>query len=401
MYCNVKKSDAQLKIYTALFTCAMALKNRKSTFQDLSAELFYEIFDYFRFHELYESFSNLNHRIDDYLAQLSNIFITDWSYQDPLTITINLNDKQISKVKSIKFYTWRHEEQHVMREFFIQYPLKSFQQLRSLTLIPITSNIEFPLIINQLPLLPFLTFLNIQFNLFRYTSDLTIRELRLACETIICHCSTLKTLELQILCDLYSRERIHTKSIFTQSMTTNIKHFHIHQIYFEEFDYILSPSFLPHIKSLNVSLYYLQTRIEFQDINGLVLNSLVNLKVDSDVPIELTCIESILKRTPNLRTLSISSSVATFIDCQKWEYFVSKYLQKIEAFRLYAQDYEGNWSKSREFLDFQTSTFWSRERAGIVQTKREDTLDYEGNEFDSLTVIFTRMTFKNAIFYLF
>ena len=103
----------------------------------------------------------------------------------------------------------------------------------------------------------------------------------------------------------------------------------------------------------------------------------------------------------NLRTLSISSSVATFIDCQKWEYFVSKYLQKIEAFRLYAQDYEGNWSKSREFLDFQTSTFWSRERAGIVQTKREDTLDYEGNEFDSLTVTFTTMTFKNAIFYLF
>ena len=120
------------------------------------------------------------YRIDDYLAQLSNIFITDWSYQDPLTITINLNDKQILKVKSIKFYTWKHEEQHVMREFFIQYPLKSFQQLRSLTLIPITSNIEFPLIINQLPLLPFLTFLNIQFNLFRYTSDLTIRELRLA-----------------------------------------------------------------------------------------------------------------------------------------------------------------------------------------------------------------------------
>jgi len=145
----------------------MALKNRKLTFQDLSAELFYEIFDYFRFHELYESFSNLNHRIDDYLAHLSNIFISDWSYQDPLTITINLNDKQISKVKSIKFYKWRHEEQHVMREFFIQYPLKSFQQLRSLTLIQITSNIEFPLIINQLPLLPFLTFLNIQFNLFR------------------------------------------------------------------------------------------------------------------------------------------------------------------------------------------------------------------------------------------
>ena len=147
--------------------CYMALKNRKLTFQDLSAELFYEIFDYFRFHELYESFSNLNHRIDDYLAHLSNIFISDWSYQDPLTITINLNDKQISKVKSIKFYKWRHEEQHVMREFFIQYPLKSFQQLRSLTLIQITSNIEFPLIINQLPLLPFLTFLNIQFNLFR------------------------------------------------------------------------------------------------------------------------------------------------------------------------------------------------------------------------------------------
>ena len=130
--------------------------------------------------------------------------------------------------ESNEFYTWKHEEQHVMREVFIQYPLQSFQQLRSLTLIPITSNIEFPLIINQLPLLPFLTFLNIQFNLFRYTSDLTIRELRLACETIICHCSTLKTLELQILYDLHSRERIHTESVFTQSMITNIKHFHTH-----------------------------------------------------------------------------------------------------------------------------------------------------------------------------
>jgi len=381
--------------YTALFTCVMALENCKSTFEDLSAELFYEIFDYFRFHELYQSFSNLNHRIDDYLAQLSNIFVGGWSYQDPLTITANLNDKQISNVKSIKFSTWRREEQHVMREFFIQYPLQSFQQLRSL-LISITSNIEFPLIINQLPLLPSLTLLNIEFNLFQRLSDLTIHELRHACETIICHCSTLKALTLLILCNLHPRKKIHTESIFTQSMTTNIKYFYIRQIYFEEFDYILSPTFLPQIKSLHVSLYYLQTRIKFRDINGLILNSLVNLGVGSDVPIELACIESILKRTPNLQTLSISSSTAKFIDCQKWEYFVSKYLQKIEAFRLNARDYERNWSKSHEFLDFQTSTFWSRERAGTIQTKCEEKLDVLDTEIDSLTVIFTTMTFKNA-----
>jgi len=336
------------------------------------------------------------YRIDDYLAQLSNIFIGGWSYQHPLTITANLNDKQISNVKSIKFYTWRREEQHIIQEFFIQYPLQSFQQLRSLTLISITSNIEFPLIINQLPLLPSLTLLNIEFNLFQRLSDLTIHELRHACETIICHCSTLKALTLQILCNLHPRKKIHTESIFTQSMTTNIKHFHIRQIYFEEFDYILSPTFLPQIKSLYVSLYYVQTRIKFRDINGLILNSLVNLGVDSDVPIELACIESILKRTSNLQTLSISSSTAKFIDCQKWEYFVSKYLQKIEAFRLNARDYERNWSKSHEFLDFQTSTFWSRERAGIIQTKCEEKLDVLGTEIDSLTVIFTTMTFKNA-----
>ena len=373
----------------------MELDNCKSTLEDLSAELFYEIFEYFHFHELYQSFSNLNRRIENYLTQLPNISVDICPYRHALT-TINLNEKQIANVKSIKFDVWRDEEHHVIPDFFIQYSLQSFVQLRSLTLLSITSNIEFPLIINQLSLLPFLTFLKIKFSLFRYTSDLTFDELQHVCETIICHCLTLKTLKLQILCDLHPRRKIHNKSLFTQSMTTNIKHFHIRQIYFEEFDYILSPSFLPQIKSLDVSLYYLQTRIEFRNINGLVLDSLVNLRVDSDVPIKLKCIESILKRTPNLRTLSISSSVATFIDCQKWENFVSKYLQKIETFRLNARDYERKWSKTREFLDFQTSTYWSRERAGTIQTECEYISDYEENEIDSLTVNFTTITFKNA-----
>lgn len=57
----------------------MPLNNHKSTFENLSAELFDEIFDYFYFHELYNSFSNLNRRIDDYLVQLSNISIDVFS----------------------------------------------------------------------------------------------------------------------------------------------------------------------------------------------------------------------------------------------------------------------------------------------------------------------------------
>ena len=46
----------------------MSSYKRRTALEDLSAELFFEIFDYFNFIELYNTFSHLNRRIDAYLA---------------------------------------------------------------------------------------------------------------------------------------------------------------------------------------------------------------------------------------------------------------------------------------------------------------------------------------------
>ncbi|CAF4967844.1 unnamed protein product, partial [Rotaria socialis] len=51
------------------------LSQSKTTLEDLSAELFFELFDFFYFTELYNTFAHLNQRIDGYLAQLPNIYL--------------------------------------------------------------------------------------------------------------------------------------------------------------------------------------------------------------------------------------------------------------------------------------------------------------------------------------
>jgi predicted transcriptional regulator len=156
----------------------MSSNNRRTILEDLSTELFFEIFDFFHFIELYHTFSNLNRRIDDYLVQLSNICLKIYSEKYELTTT--LTEKHLLSIRSIKFNTntWVEEDDHKLEEFFIQYPLNSFQKLRSLTLRSIISSTELPVIIKQLPLLSNLTFLNIEFFLFR--PKLTANELRRA-----------------------------------------------------------------------------------------------------------------------------------------------------------------------------------------------------------------------------
>lgn len=139
--------------------------------------------------------------------------------------------------------------------------------------------------------------------------------------------------------NIYDNLDPHNQSIFTRSITTNIKHFDIREIYVDELDRILSSLFLPQVKSFHTSIYIDKKWTKLHN-NGLILDSLIHLRITVQFDITFERIELILKRTPNLQTLSISASQVTFIDGQKWEYFVSKYLEKIEPFHLSANDRE-------------------------------------------------------------
>ncbi|CAF4007995.1 unnamed protein product [Rotaria sp. Silwood2] len=369
----------------------MPLFNRKTVFEDLSAELFFELFDFFHFTELYNTFAHLNQRIDGYLAQLSNIYL-DLSSTKYILVT-KLNKQQILGVKSLKFMTFEHGGQHEKQEFFIQYPLKSFRQLRSLNLRLIISSTDLPIIIDQLPLLPYLTSLNITFDLFG--SKLTVDDLRHTYEIIFRSCTTLKILKFIIMDHNDSRKRIHNVPLFNQPITTNIEYLDIYQLYFDEFDCILSPLFLPQVKSLTATIYDNPTQQDFPN-DKLTVDFLTNLAVHFNWEFSFAYLESIFKRTPNLKSFLITSSPITLIDCQKWQYFLSKYLLKVVKFHLHACDWEQRqWSKRSEYTDFRTSTYWMIERSGLVRTECQQSLDEEGNGLDSISITFTTTSFQS------
>lgn len=372
----------------------MSTYNGKTVLQDLSAEVFFEIFDYFHFIELYNTFSNLNRRIDGYLDHLSNIYLY-FSKRDEI-ITTKLKEKQLLYVRSIKFnwLTWsKDDQQHGLQEFFIQYPLASFQKLRSLTLSSITSNTEFPIIIDQLPLLSNLTSLDIQFDL--YKSNITIDELRHVYETIFRYCITLKRLDITIYDDLDPRTRTRKEALFTQPIATQIEHLRFYELYMEEFDCILSPLSLPRVKSLTATIYHNPQQMYFSR-EGLALDFLTTLWLDFECTIGSESLESILKRTPNLKTFVITASDVGLIDYQKWQYFLSKYLLKVVKLHLHAYDWcDNEWFKRNEYLDFQTSTYWLTERGGAVQTECKQVWDEMGNEIDSISVTFRTTAFRN------
>ncbi|CAF3185050.1 unnamed protein product, partial [Rotaria sp. Silwood2] len=76
-------------------------------------------------------------------------------------------------------------------------------------------------------------------------------------------------------------------------------------------------------------------------------------------------------------------------------YLLSKYLSKLVKFHVHACDWEERgWSKTNEYMNFLTSTYWFEERGGIIQTNYKQVLDELGNEIDSIFVHFTTMTFK-------
>ena len=370
-------------------TGQMPTYNRVTILEDLSAELFFEIFDYFHFTELYNTFSNLNRRIDGYLDDLSSIYLY-FSKRGDLTTT-KLNKKQLLCVRSIQF-NWlasRKVDQRDIQAFFIEYLLLSFQNLCSLKLWSITSNTDFFMIIDQLPFLSRLTSLHIQINLGRL--KLTADEFQHAYEIIFRYCVALKRLDITIDDNLDPRKNIHKEVLLTQPIATQIEHLKFNQLYMEELDCILSPSSLPQIKSFSAMIYDTPERMDFSS-EELTLNSLTNLRLHFDCGLDFTSLESILKRTPNLKTLVIGCKSVILIDHKQWQNFLSQYLLKVEKLHLHAVDWYGSeWFKRNEYLDFQTSTYWLTERNGLIETKYKRVMDLA----DSISVTFRTNAFKN------
>ncbi|CAF4940677.1 unnamed protein product, partial [Rotaria socialis] len=272
---------------------------------------------------------------------------------------------------------------------------KLFQQLHSLTLRLIISTTDLRSIIDQLPLLPCLTFLNITFDLYQF--KITIDDLRYACKTIFLSCTKLKALKLALMDHTEQHRRTHNAPLFNQSITSHLEYLDIYQLYFDEFDCILSSLFLPRIKSLTATIYDNPVQRDFPN-EKLTFDFLTNLVVHFNWEFTFTYLESIFKRTPNLKSFIITSSSITIIDGPKWQYFLSKYLLKVIKFHLHASDWEQrSWLMRNEYTDFQTSTYWRRERNGNVHMGYQETLDEEGNGINSKSVTFTSMKVKNKM----
>lgn len=363
---------------------------QRTVFEDLSVELFFELFEFFHFAELCNTFAHLNQRIDNYLAQLPNIYLDLSSTKYILNTTIN--DDQLSCVKSLKALTIKGENRQRKAALIFQHPLNSFRQLHSLSLRLTISSDDLRIIIDQLPLLPALVVLNIMFDLFQ--SQLTMDDLRHTCKTIFHSCIALKTLTLTIMDHSDQRKRIHNSPLFDQPIPSSIEYLDIDQLYFNEFDCMLSPLFLPRIKSLSATIYDNPTQRDFPN-DKLTFDYLTNLIVNFNWDFTFTYLESIFKRTPNLKSFIITASPITLIDGPKWQYFLSTCLFKVVKFHLHASDWQqGYWPTRNECMNFQTSPYWGKERGGEIQMRNQEALDEEGNEMGSISITFTSIKCK-------
>ncbi|CAF4494733.1 unnamed protein product, partial [Didymodactylos carnosus] len=100
-----------------------------STIENLPPEIFFQIFEYIDVFDLFLAFSGLNSLFNDLLYRSTNLhlnFTRNCNYHI-LPISLNVNRLRSLKLSNTFLFS--------IENFFRQYPLESFEQLRSFTLM--------------------------------------------------------------------------------------------------------------------------------------------------------------------------------------------------------------------------------------------------------------------------
>ncbi|CAF0874130.1 unnamed protein product [Adineta steineri] len=295
--------------------------------ENLSNEIFYEIFDYLDGCDIYQSFSNLNIRFQDFITHSTFYLKVQFSskFQSNLTIKDRYERYILpNKHRIISFYC---DNQLYYEEFIQLSPINStFNHLEPIILKDI-STIQFVNLFSYLKSLPLLSSLQIVFD---------------SCEDDI---GTIYQLIFQLPFLKYLKLDIHDFEIsdLTLPMATNKQYSSIeffvflHYLTLDQFCHLLS--YTPRLTHL-----YCYTILDFKLTNSIdIFTKLNNLVLFNLCTMDLSCnlCQALLSKLPlqlKILSVTVSDRDISYLDANRWEELIRKNMPNLERFTLCLQE---------------------------------------------------------------
>ncbi|CAF1233124.1 unnamed protein product [Didymodactylos carnosus] len=273
-----------------------------STIENSASETFFQIFEYIDVFDLFSAFSGLNSLFNALLHSSTNLhlnFTHNCNYRI-LPISLNVNCLILLKLSNTFLFS--------IENFLRHFPLESFEQLRSFTLI----RLRIIDIIDNIVKLKYLSSLILYLDDHNYTGHKIFER--------VCNgplSSMLKRLELH-------QSSINRKPVKVRCQHgLSIEHLCYNSCFYYNNNFIQLLSFIPLIKSITIGPLWIQQNdgnillaIDFQIISTSIQTLLyLNLVLSSA---EFSQLEAFLsKYTPNLKYLSIKTTDFNFVNSEK------------------------------------------------------------------------------------
>ncbi|CAF0921623.1 unnamed protein product [Rotaria sordida] len=336
-YQDIKKSNIDQQI--------MSIDN-------LSNEIFYEIFDYLDACEIYHAFSNLNHRFQQLLYSSSLLFKIELHYRTPKEIFLN-NFKSL-----IRFHQHQIISIHLTYSINVNTIISSmirnslFNHLESIRLHGVSPNI-LSRFLKKCISLPRLFLLRID------TSN-SLKDLNNIYKLVF-NLPKLKSLE--ITAHGFNKFNIKTSlSMATAKQFSPIKSLMIdHSCTFKECSTIIS--YTPQLRNLSVSHLLMDDNPKKGIHLPMILSNLTYLFI-CEYDLDFDQFEMFIRKIDaKLQFLSFNteSEDINYLDAKRWEKLIMKYLPQLDKFyfqyHIY-RDYENEYPVYRDQCDQFISSFW-------------------------------------------
>ncbi|CAF1198987.1 unnamed protein product [Rotaria sordida] len=310
-----------------------------SSIENLSNELFYEIFDYLDGIEIYQAFSNLNYRFQQLLTSSSILFKIDLNH---------ITSKEIFMVnyKQIK---------HQIYSIYFQLPVNINQLLTSFTIDSSFNRLE-SLVIEDIEPDKLISFL-INLNSLPQLVSLNIRTMHIIEDLnniyrLIFALPTLKYNKLY----LYGNECSISIPMATEKQFSTIEYLHIaHWYTFDELSVLIS--YTPQLRRLDLS-HANQDDSTIDTMLPITLDNLTYISMYTNY-INSDEFEVFIKNIySKLKALYVTFSYQdiTFLRAYRWEQLILRYLSQLKKFSLkyYEHTYPIYSGGRNQFI----SSFW-------------------------------------------
>jgi len=293
--------------------------------ENLSNEIFYEIFEYLDGCHIYHSFSNLNYRFQQLINSSSLLFKLELPDSDQTTIFME-NYQQIlhlNKHQIFSIHLWSME--NINKVIFSLIFDSSFISLRSILFYSIETEVLLS-ILPQLSYLPHLISLSIEIWCTQHDpNDVYQFIFQLPKLKYLCYKTT----------DCHDFDFPLSLSIATCQQQTSIKSLIINHPYtFHDLFAILS--YTPHLrllKFLNVTRRF----INIETMIPMILPNLTQLLLTIYENMSFDEFEMLInKLNGNIKVLSLTTSYEdiAYLDANRWERFILNKLPQLEKFYL-------------------------------------------------------------------